>query len=481
MDVLGSAGPVLQNQALTQDRLLNDVNALATGLRVRSASDDPSGYAIAQTIQTKVAGLQQSVTNVQTANNLLNVADGALNSIELILQRIRSLVVESNSDVNSQGDLQNIQAEINQLLLEINKISANTNFNGLSLFTGQFQTSTGAQSKFLQVFLENPPYPNVATDQPGSNELANGNAPGVPGQFVDFPLPNGLLAATGPGTGEYVPAFTVLSIVSASNNMIDPDSGTSVGPGVLIEQETYSIAGGLFGPTPLFIDYSALPDAGINGIPVNIQAPSGHPNQFSTLNLLNIAFGGPNGTFSAADVGAQVAILTQNPAQAATGGQALTINDGGDEGQTVSIDLPAINTSVLNISGIDVTDQALTTVQAGGTQQIQMSGIASSNNMNASYSEIVLDQALETIGNLRAQVGAQTVALQNDAQNDNVTIVNETAAVSNIRDADIGATTTDFAKQQILSSVGNSVLAQINVSAQQLTALLLNSFSGAPI
>src|SRR5579862_1643800 len=143
MDVLGSAGPVLQNQALTQNRLATDVNALASGLRVRSASDDPSGYTISETLQTKVAGLQQSTTNVQTANNLLNVADGALSSIVLVLQRIRSLVVESNSDVNSQNDLQNIQSEINQLLLEINRIAANTSFNGLSLFNGNFQQSTG--------------------------------------------------------------------------------------------------------------------------------------------------------------------------------------------------------------------------------------------------------------------------------------------------------------------------------------------------
>ena len=138
MDVLGSAGWVLQNQALTQNRLAKDVNALASGLRVRSASDDPSGYTVSETLQTKVAGLQQSVTNVQTANNLLAVADGALTSIEDVLQRIRSLVVESNSDINSQEDLQGIQSEIDQLMIEINKISTTTNFNGLQLFSGQF-------------------------------------------------------------------------------------------------------------------------------------------------------------------------------------------------------------------------------------------------------------------------------------------------------------------------------------------------------
>src|SRR5579863_261303 len=136
MDVLASASFVLQNEALTQNRLATDVNALASGLRVRSASDDPSGYAIAQTLNTKVSGLQQSVTNVQTGSNLLNVADGALSSIEQILSRVHSLVVESNSDINSQDDLANIQTEIDQLLKEVNTISSETNFNGLVLFNG---------------------------------------------------------------------------------------------------------------------------------------------------------------------------------------------------------------------------------------------------------------------------------------------------------------------------------------------------------
>ncbi|MBV8154441.1 MAG: hypothetical protein JOY98_08470, partial [Candidatus Eremiobacteraeota bacterium] len=65
-----------------------------------------------------------------------------------------------------------------------------------------------------------------------------------------------------------------------------------------------------------------------------------------------------------------------------------------------------------------------------------------------------------------------------DANGDSVAVVNLTAASSNIRDADIAATTTDFTKNQILVNVGNSVLAQVEVSATQLTALLLNSFAG---
>ncbi|HEY1976831.1 MAG TPA: flagellin [Candidatus Baltobacteraceae bacterium] len=465
MDVLGSASFILQNEALAQNRLATDVNALASGLRVRSASDDPSGYAIGASLENKVAGLQQSVTNVQTANNLLNVAEGALSNVTSILQRVRSLIVESNSDINSQNDLQNIQSEINQLLLEINKISSDTNFNGLKLFTGQF-TQGPLHAAPLQgiAISETPPAPNPATGAVGTNTLVDGTGTGHPSAFL---TPLNLIGAA------FVPAYAVFSIISASTNMIDPDTQADIGPGVLIKEDVYSVQGNSFGPTPIFSDTFAYnTNAGTQV--VSVPAPSGYGPGFSG----NVLF--PNikvGNVTAADVGAQVAFLTEEVQTAAAGGNALTVNDGGDEGQTVSISLPEINTTALNISGIDVTQQQLTTLQEG-TLNTQTSGVVSSNNLNASYWELKVDDALEQITTASAQIGAQTVALEQDADNANVTIVNLTASSSNIRDANIGATVTDFTKQQILVGVGNSVLAQTEVSATQLTALLLNSFSG---
>ncbi len=98
--------------------------------------------------------------------------------------------------------------------------------------------------------------------------------------------------------------------------------------------------------------------------------------------------------------------------------------------------------------------------------------------MAASDAETRTDTALQTIGTIRAQVGAQMVSTQIDENNDDTATVQYQATVSDITDADIGATVTDFTKQQILVSVGNSVLSQLQVDSTQLTALLLNSFNG---
>ncbi|MDB5043516.1 MAG: putative flagellin Fla, partial [Candidatus Eremiobacteraeota bacterium] len=109
---------------------------LSSGLRINTAADDPSGLAIAESLQAQVNGFDQGARNVQDATNAAQVAEGALSTTTDILQRIRTLGVEGASDITSSADRANLQAEVQQLLLEVNRISQNTNFNGQALLDG---------------------------------------------------------------------------------------------------------------------------------------------------------------------------------------------------------------------------------------------------------------------------------------------------------------------------------------------------------
>jgi flagellin len=452
MDVLASASFVLQNEALTQNRLLTDVNALATGLRVSSAVDDPSGYTIAETIDTKVSGLQQSVTNVQTANNMLSVADGALSSMELILQRIRSLTVEANSDINSQSDLENIQTEINQMLLEVNKISQETNFNGLTLFNGQFDNGSsritpqfiGAQAGATYGVISVPSPILTPTGSIPTSTVVNETGVSGPGPLITLQN-NGVSTP-----GAFTPAFMVFQVTSSDI----PNS-------VTLNYYAYSQAPS-FGNAPLEAGSVQVQTNTGQGIFTLTTPASGAAPLLLNFNLANL---------TTADIGATAAFMSIGQPAPATG-HSLNVNDGGDEGQTVSVNLPQINTLLLNISDISVVDPQV--VDGNNVGQ----GLSGSNVIAASDAEIRTDAALEQINALRSQVGSESVATQQDAGDDDTAIENLTATVSNIRDANIGATATDFTKQQILQSVSTSVLAQLQVNTRSLTALLLNSFSG---
>ncbi|MDP9122724.1 MAG: hypothetical protein M3O15_15365 [Acidobacteriota bacterium] len=112
------------------------VTSLSSGLRINTAADDPSGLAIAESLQAQVNGFDQASRNVQDATNAAQVAEGALQTTTDILQRVRTLAVEGASDIVSDADRANLQSEVKQLLLEVNRISQNTNFNGQALLDG---------------------------------------------------------------------------------------------------------------------------------------------------------------------------------------------------------------------------------------------------------------------------------------------------------------------------------------------------------
>src|SRR4030088_2279621 len=97
MDVRGLADLALSAGLKTQQSLANDTRRLASGLRVNTAADDPSGLAIAETLASKVAGLDQGVHEIQNASNALTVAEGAMSSIGQILQRMGALGRERSS------------------------------------------------------------------------------------------------------------------------------------------------------------------------------------------------------------------------------------------------------------------------------------------------------------------------------------------------------------------------------------------------
>ena len=462
MDVLGSASQVLLNLSLTQKKEQTDIRALASGLRVSSAVDDPSGYGIAQRLQTQVNGFQQAAQNVQTANNALAVANGALTTITLILQRIRSLVVESRSDLNSSTDLANIQAEISQLLLEVNRISSNTSFNGLNLLDGQFQTTplyspASGNGLGYGAYQVTSPFLSPNGSIPTST-VTNADGLGNPGPLVTLYGPGGVS-----GPGNFTANFIVFQVTGYSANAIDPDTGINVGPGVFVQVQSYS-SNPEFGAAPLMQDTTAVPvNSGVlSGIteatPASFSGPvSSELLQFNLANLTQ------------QDVGATIAfqVVPQSASQT-TSNSPLYVQDGPQEGQTTAISLPGVSTSDLNISNISVL--APQTVSIFN----QVTGQSSSNNISAADAETRVDAALTAITQAQAQIGAQMVSLNYDATNANTAAMNLTASVSSIQDANIGATVTDLTQQQILTQIGSSVLAQMQVSATQITALMLN-------
>ena len=87
--------------------------------------------------------------------------------------------------------------------------------------------------------------------------------------------------------------------------------------------------------------------------------------------------------------------------------------------------------------------------------------------------DIIFRHALDREAALerRANLGAVMVRLQEDSSNDSVAATNLQASESNIRDLNVSAETTKYSADQILISVGTSVLLQSNNNAQSVEKL----------
>jgi flagellin len=440
MDVLGSTGQLELGLSRTQMDQERQVRALASGLRVNSAVDDPSGLAISEHINSKVLGLQQGVQNVQTATNLLNVADSALSIVQEILERVHGLIVEAHSDMNSDSELHSIQNEIDTLLQEINKLAGGAKFNGISLFDGHLSQNTSLaalQAQIIQVNAE----PN-ANGTIGSPNVINATGTGGSGPLV---------SQTGIGPLTSVPELLEFRVLS-----YDATTGNDV-----VQLTAYSVAGTTaFGQAPEMQDIALIP---VNGSPItgiSTPTPSGGGVMLQNYTIANL---------TPQDVGSAIAFLVINPnfgATAAPSGNPLQVNSGGGEGQVVSIALPAIDTNALGLTGINVLSSAVIDSNNNITSP------TSSNTYAADYAELQVQGAMDAVNQVRAQLGAQSVSLQEDAGDASLEIVNQVASESAIRDVNVGQAVTQFTKDQVLLQVGVSVLAQMQQDAQLVVQLV---------
>lgn len=108
---------------------------VSSGLKITSAQDDASGYAISERMRVRIRSLDQSIQNTQNGANLMKTAEGALSSTIEILKTLKEKAINAATDTNTDEDRAIIQKEINQLIDQIDD-NALVTFNGKYLLEG---------------------------------------------------------------------------------------------------------------------------------------------------------------------------------------------------------------------------------------------------------------------------------------------------------------------------------------------------------
>ena len=124
-----------------QSKLFETQNQLATGKRINSPSDDPTGAAQLVGLSESSRITAQYQDNILAALTRLELEESALGAVGDALQRVRELTVAGLNDTNGPQERTAIAAEIRQLADEVMGLANRKDGNSQFMFAG-FQVLT---------------------------------------------------------------------------------------------------------------------------------------------------------------------------------------------------------------------------------------------------------------------------------------------------------------------------------------------------
>jgi flagellin len=117
-------------------------------------------------------------------------------------------------------------------------------------------------------------------------------------------------------------------------------------------------------------------------------------------------------------------------------------------------------------------DQLTVTLNAQSANGLGIDAEAVSTQVAAQDAIASLDLAMESLLSDRADIGATINNLNSSISHLSTTATSYGEALGNVRDADIGAESTEFAKYQVMQQAGIAMIAQSNAIAQNALKLI---------
>jgi flagellin len=131
------------------NKLSKTLKKVSSGMKINSAADDASGYAISERMRVQVRGLDQANANTQNATSLLKTAGGAVESTVDILKTMKEKAIDAANDTNTDLDRATIQKELDQSIDQLDD-NAEMTYNGKRLFTGATDYTDDVQQTIIK-------------------------------------------------------------------------------------------------------------------------------------------------------------------------------------------------------------------------------------------------------------------------------------------------------------------------------------------
>ena len=494
MSVINTNISALAAQSSLRQTNINSATSmerLSTGIRINSAKDDAAGLAISTRMTANIRGMAAAIRNSNDGISLTQTAEGSLSAIQNNLQRIRELAVQSANSGNSASDRASLNLEAQQLISEIDRVATNSAFNGSKLLDGtykdqDFQVGSGNDtSDRIRISIGNAKASALGvvgattgtssfetTGVVGSAALAAGDL-AIGGYAISATSSDGVSYKNADGSAiakaNAINASTSLTGVSAkasassitNSSAMDVFSGTVAAGDLLIN-------GVDIGPLTAAADAQGREDqlvAAINAKSLQTGVTAKSEGTTAGKVVLTAADGrNITTTISSTAAGATGGLHNFAAAGDVTTTAKLTINSL-TGAATVKVTGTTAGLAAANLS----TSNAMTASTVTGQT---VSSVDLSSQANSQKALSILDAAIDTVTNSRANLGAYQNRFEAAISNLETTSTNLQASRSRILDTDYAKETTNLAKAQIVQQAATAMLAQANQSSQSVLALL---------
>ena len=444
----------MMNSFVISNRIANQLNRnfasmalhmqrVASGQRINSVADDPSGWAIGQRMSVEIRSLNQALSNTQRSQSMLKVADGGVSSTIDILRTLKEKAIDAANDSNTDADRKTIQKLFDQYADQIDD-NAYITYNGKYLLDGShlgrsqlsqqaytnelLSTDTKADTKLTELLRRD-----------GSSAgILEGDTIGI--SFVkDGKTYTTSIAAKDATTGK---AATLADVFAAANAM-----GVKAGIG-----EAFDTAG---------MSYDNV--IGTDGQGTEVHTAS--EENAVTVKAKTAGTGGSIAGFAFSvmhtngqvDKGATNLLNGFTESIQATDARAdnmLTTQSGTRANQNIRTALGDMRSTARGLRGSDGS----------------VINVSTKEGANAAIA--VLDNALAKALDQSTTIGAYSSRMDYTVSNLTTQSTNVQAAMSTIMDADLAKEITEYAKSNILAQAAMAMLAQSNQNAGWFLKLL---------
>ncbi|MGL5271793.1 MAG: flagellin [Selenomonadaceae bacterium] len=421
------------NSALTKS-----LQKVSSGMKINSAADDASGYAISEKMRVQIRSLDQANQNSQNGNSLLKTAEGAVSSTVDILKTLKEKVVNAANDTNTTADRQIIQKELNQAIDQIND-NANVTFNGKTLVDGSMNKSitTATTSVYSNQ--------NLSTATAFASVLTT--LSDRDGNTLDIKSSDTIKISFVQNGKSYTTSMKVSNnVLSSIFNQANSEAGGT-------PFATAAQAGSFIG-----IDATGVSTYTADGTSA-LSISAGASGTTSQISGFSISITGTDGNVKKSINQKLDAFSETIRAQNVSGDNALTLQIGTKSNQSIKVGLTDMRAQALGLQGTDAATGVVKTID-----------VTTRDNANVAIN--VLDSAIKKALDEQTNIGAVESRLDYTSANLTTSSENVSAAESTIRDANMAKEMTEYTKNNVLMQASQAMLAQANQSTSSVLSLL---------